>query len=243
MFWKLHDGLPKQGPGSDASTRYALGAVRDLPDAPRVLDLGCGTGRQTLVLARETGGHVTAVDIRQTFLDEVAEKAERAGLDEHIACLAVSMGELDFEPESFDLIWCESAIYSLGFAEGLALWKPLLRPGGALGVSEVCWLRDEAPAAVRKFWKEGYPAMQSHDANLAAIADAGYELLDSFVLPDADWEDGYYELLEPRLDELRAQCGTTGDHLVLDITRQEIDAFRNREGSFGYAFYVMRKRE
>ncbi|NRA02079.1 MAG: hypothetical protein HRU00_05690 [Myxococcales bacterium] len=59
VFWKLHQGLPKQGPGSDASTRRALALVPELPSAPRILDLGCGPGRQTLVLARETGGQLT----------------------------------------------------------------------------------------------------------------------------------------------------------------------------------------
>ena len=44
--------LPQQGPGSDASTLRALRMLGELPDAPRVLDLGCGPGRQTLALAR-----------------------------------------------------------------------------------------------------------------------------------------------------------------------------------------------
>ena len=55
VFWKLHVGLAKQGPGSDESTRRALALVPELPLAPKILDLGCGPGRQSLVLVRETG--------------------------------------------------------------------------------------------------------------------------------------------------------------------------------------------
>ena len=43
--------VPRQGPGSDACTREALRRLPELPPAPRVLDLGCGSGRGALVLA------------------------------------------------------------------------------------------------------------------------------------------------------------------------------------------------
>ena len=50
-FFRLFEGLPRQGPGSDACTREALRRLGPLPPAPRVLDLGCGSGRSALVLA------------------------------------------------------------------------------------------------------------------------------------------------------------------------------------------------
>ena len=50
----LHDGLPRQGPGDSASTRRALALCASLPDAPEILDIGCGTGAQTLTLAAAT---------------------------------------------------------------------------------------------------------------------------------------------------------------------------------------------
>ena len=62
LFWRLHEGLPKQGPGSDATTRRALALARPIPSEPRMLDFGCGPGRQTLVLAQDLGGHVTAIN-------------------------------------------------------------------------------------------------------------------------------------------------------------------------------------
>ncbi|HEX8823356.1 MAG TPA: class I SAM-dependent methyltransferase, partial [Archangium sp.] len=55
-FFLLHTDLPREGPGSDDCTREALRRLRPwLPASPRVLDLGCGPGKQTLVLARELG--------------------------------------------------------------------------------------------------------------------------------------------------------------------------------------------
>jgi len=199
VFWKLHEGLPKQGPGSDASTLRALALAGELPSAPRILDLGCGTGRQSLTLARATGGHVTAVDVWAPSLAVLRERAARAGLGAQIETVQQSMGALDLRGRIFDLVWCESAVYTIGFDAALRAWRPLLVPGGALAVSELAWLRADPPERARRFWAGGYPAMRAHEANLRALADSGYLLADSFTLPDTDWEDGYYAELARRI--------------------------------------------
>ena len=241
VFWKLHDGLRKQGPGSDASTARALAGVGTLPREPRILDLGCGTGRQSLTLARLTGGHVTAVDVWAPSLATLREGAAMAGLTDRIACEQQSMDALELGARVFDLVWCESAVYAVGFDAALRAWRPLLASDGALALSELAWLTPDAPAHARRFWALGYAAMRSHEQNLRAISDAGYAPLDCFTLPDADWEDDYYVELERRIPALRAQHAEPEARAVLDAAEQEIAVFREREGSFGYVFYAMRR--
>jgi SAM-dependent methyltransferase len=239
VFWKLHRGLAKQGPGSDASTVRALALVGGaLPPSPRILDLGCGTGRQSLTLARSTGGHVTAVDVFGPSLAALRERAAAAGLAERIETVQQSMGAIELGPRRFDLVWCESAVYTIGFDAALCAWRPLLAPGAALALSELAWLGPPAPERARRFWAAGYPGMRAHDANLHAIAEAGYALAGSFTLPDADWEDGYYAELARRILPLRAQHAEPEARAVLDAAEEEIAAFRERAGSFGYVFYV-----
>ncbi len=242
VFWKLHVGLPKQGPGSDASTRRALAMVPELPPEPRILDLGCGPGRQSLVLARETSGHVTAVDLLPPFLEQLEERARAAGLADRIATLNASMDDLRFEDGSFDLLWSEGAIYNIGFDHGLDAWQRLLRPGGSLAVTELCWVIDDPPEHVRRFWDTEYPAIRSHEANEHAIAEAGYRLLASFVLPEAEWWDDYYTLIDERAAALRGQRSDAGWRAALDTAEAESSIIRDCGGSFGYVFYVMQKR-
>lgn len=64
-------------------------------------------------------------------------RANASGVAERVKALNMSMLQLSFPPESFDLIWSEGAIYIMGFGNGLTAWKPLLRRGGYVVVSEL----------------------------------------------------------------------------------------------------------
>lgn len=93
-FFSLHHGLPRQGPGSDATTRRLLSFAGPLPTRPRALDLGCGPGRVSLLLAAEAGARVTAVDLHEPFLDELREGAAARGLTGSIRAESADMAEL-----------------------------------------------------------------------------------------------------------------------------------------------------
>ena len=56
VFLDVQRGLPRQGPGCDESTQKALALCVGLPENPAVLDIGCGTGMQTVALAQALGG-------------------------------------------------------------------------------------------------------------------------------------------------------------------------------------------
>ena len=241
VFWKLHEGLPKQGPGSDASTRRALALLPPLPPAPRILDLGCGPGRQSLVLARETAGFVTALDFLPPFLEQLEERAEAEQLADRIQATRGSMADLSYPDESFDLLWSEGAIYNIGFARGLRSWRRLVRPGGCVAVTELSWLTASPPERIRQFWEDEYPAMQSRSANERLLGEAGYELIDGFVLPEEDWWDDYYTPIDERIRTLRSERSDAGWVAALDAADEEAAIVRTCEGSFGYVFFVMQK--
>ncbi len=59
-----------------------------------VLDLGCGTGRMTLELARR-GYDMTGVDISEEMLDKARDSAELCGLDGKILWLCQDMREFE----------------------------------------------------------------------------------------------------------------------------------------------------
>ena len=241
FFLDLFRDLPQQGPGSDASTARALAFLPDLAAEAQILDVGCGSGRQTRALARQTRGSIVAVDVLEELLAQLRKLAAAEGLQERIETRCQSMDALDFPEGSFDLIWSEGAIYNIGFQAGLEAWRPLLRPGGVVAVTELTWLKESRPTAVVEFLAAAYPGMGSLEQNRHRMVDAGFRPIGGFVLPEDDWWNGFYRELESRIRERKPRTTDPDDLEVLDETQLEIDLFRAREGSYGYAFYLMRR--
>jgi ubiquinone/menaquinone biosynthesis C-methylase UbiE len=241
LFFELHSNLPREGPGDDATTRSVLLSL-GLPQAPKVLDIGCGPGAQSLVLARESGGTVTAVDVHQPFLDELERRAENAGLEEQICMCRASMSNLPFADGAFDLIWSEGAIFIMGFAAGLTSWRRLLRAGGFLVASEATWLASAPARESLDFWHEAYPAMTTIDANRATIRACGFTAVAEYVLPKRSWFTEYYDPLEARIAGLNERHAAEPETLHwLAGERREIEIARRHGDAVGYVFYVMRR--
>jgi 2-polyprenyl-3-methyl-5-hydroxy-6-metoxy-1,4-benzoquinol methylase len=72
---------------------------------PRVLEIGCGTGTLSLLMA-EQGAHVTAIDASPDMLAVAKRKAEIAGLADIIQFHRLDATELvdRFDPSSFDVV-------------------------------------------------------------------------------------------------------------------------------------------
>jgi len=240
IFWEVHSNLPQEGPGDDESTIRALKAIKDLPDNPNILDIGCGPGRQTMALAGATNGSITCLDFHQPFLDDVRRKAEAAGFSDRISTVRQSMTEIELPEESFDLIWSEGAIYIMGFEAGLSAWKRLLKPGGAIAVTEVAWLKSDRPKEVEDFWIEAYPAIGEANDNLGVVEGCGYEVVGHFPLPPESWEN-YYGPMAGRIVQLREKyAGHAAAQAHLDEEQREIEIFRHYSDYYSYVFYVMR---
>lgn len=151
------------------------------------------------------------------------------------------MKALDFPDRTFDLVWSEGAIYIMGFAEALRAWKRLLKPNGAIVVTELSWLGASIPDGAKRFWEEGYPAMTDVDGNLRTLESAGYSLISHFVLPAHSWWDHYYSPLERRIQELKRRYEGNEEAMeFLDGEQQAIDLYRRCSASYGYVFYIAR---
>ena len=238
----MYSPLPRQGPGSPETTRRAFELLGQLPEQPKVLDVGCGTGAQTMELAKLTPGHIIGLDVFDWALDGLARKVEAAGLIGRVHTIQQSMDAMEFPEETFDLIWSEGALYIMGFENALKACRKLLKPGGYLAASEASWFRDDAPEELRDFWMAGYPDIKAVDDNLQLIADCGYEVLGHFHLPDSTWWDDYYTPMLKLLPGLRAKYADSTDALAtLDENETEMEMHRKYSAFYGYEFFVCRR--
>ncbi|WP_198145356.1 class I SAM-dependent methyltransferase [Frankia sp. EAN1pec] len=242
MFWALHEGLPRQSAGSDATTRRLLELAGPLPHRPRALDIGCGPGRAALVLAQAAGADVVAVDLHRPFLTQLAHSATAAGTRDRIRPVVASMTDLPCPDSAFDLVWSEGSAYIMGFAAALRAWRRLLAPAGTLVVSEPVWTVDDPAPPVKEFWDAAYP-LRSAEATADMARAAGYEVVAAFEQPDSDWWAEYYDPLTARLDRAeRAGTATADDRAALDACRAEITLRRAHGADYGYLGFVLRPR-
>ena len=240
-FKKLYCYLPRAGPGDSASTRRAFAAIEGLPARPQILDIGCGPGVQTLELLHLCDVVVTALDLLPEMISRVEDAVQAAGFADRVTIVQADMNEMSFEPESFDLIWSEGAIYFLGFRNGLSKIRPFLKPGGYVAVSEAVWLKTDPPEEVVQLWK-GYPEIDTLANKLKVIAELEYDLIDHFILPPSSWTDLYYDPLEERIGEYRAKwSGNSEAESVLEAARNEVSVFKRHSEYYSYGFFVMRR--
>ena len=241
LLFELFGGLPRQGPGSAAGTRRALRLVPGVGPRTRVLDIGCGTGAQTLALAESAPLRIVAVDIHPSFVDALNRRARGLGIAHRLRARVADMRSLDFPDAAFDLIWCEGAIYNMGVEAGLRGWHRLLRPGGHVALTEMCWRKPAPPAECAAFWSREYPAIRDTAALLEAVTACGYETVGHFPLPASAWWDDFYRPLQDSLAGFAERHrGEPEARELAEHCRREIDIWRAHSAFYGYEFLVLR---
>ena len=233
--------LNRQGPGGDEETRRALAMLPSLPSHPEVADIGCGSGAQTAVLATALPqAHITAIDLLPEMIEGVEARLKRMNLT-NVVPLQASMFDLPLADGQLDLLWCEGAIFIIGFEEGLRQWHRFLRPGGCIGLTECCWLGEERPEDC-SWLIENLPEIDTIERKRQQMEAAGYEVLGHFVLPEQCWLDHYYDPMPPQMEAFVADHGgSLAAREFVQRLQGEIDHYRRNKAYYGYVFFVGRK--
>lgn len=166
------------------------------------LELGCGTGRLSLELARH-GHRVIAVDRSWKSLQVAQSKLAAHGVADSALLVQADLSEAPVKPRAFDLGVSAQVLEHLPSDElrvrAVALFAESLRPGGALAVSVY-------------EWRQGALV---HGAKEGAHAGGIYYYRFS--------RDEISRLLEPHF-LLRALTSCGGQILVADCERRSKDA-------------------
>ena len=201
--------------------------------------MGCGAGAGALLLARQFRAEVKAVDFSREFLDQMMHRARQEGLEDLIDPIECDMENLDWEPETIDLLWSEGAAYSITFAGALKAWRPLLAAGGIAVISEMSYFSSDAPEIVRHYMKNAYPGIRTESQNIDLIESSGFEMLGLHRLPSEAWWQNYYDPLRENIGAFKDSNDTVMRAVVRE-TEEEMQFFREHDEDYGYTFYIMR---
>jgi len=111
----------------------------ELPPGSRGLDVGCGIGQPTLLLAEAVGpaGRVTGLDRSSEFLLRAEDLVKKADLSNQISFQEGNVHDLPFDDGEFDWAWSVDCVGYPGVGDPPPLVSELarvVRPGGKLAI-------------------------------------------------------------------------------------------------------------
>lgn len=248
-------------PLTDDLLRLAIDGLR-LPERTegrlRVADLCCGIGAASRLLATEYKAICTGIDTSEALLRAARERALAEHLEESLEYLSGDARHVELPSHSFDLVLAlGGALTYMGRSDGLERIRFLLKPGGALLLSDLIYLdssvpeeierrlAEEIPAdpiapltlqpAVRAVYEEGVFSFESEESYRALLNFHGYDCAFAFHVPESAW-NGYY-----RRAVLSAGDLSAGDPSALPripVGTDELAAYYCWGGRWGLAYLV-----
>jgi ubiquinone/menaquinone biosynthesis C-methylase UbiE len=234
--------LDRQGPGSPEITLKALSFIDNLNENSQIADIGCGAGGQTMVLAQNSAGTITGIDLFPRFINIFNSNAKKKNLHNKAKAIVGSMDKLPFQNQELDLIWSEGAIYNIGFERGLNEWNKFLKIGGYIAVSEVSWFTDKRPTEIEEFWLDAYSEIDTISNKISQLQRAGYIPVATFILPENCWIEHFYA---PQIDAQKVFLEKNKDNKsAIDFItnqRHEMELYHKYKEYYGYVFYIGKK--
>ncbi len=242
LICEYFSSIKRQGPGSIETTIKALSFIENISENTKILDIGCGTGSQTIDLAENTLATITAIDLFPKFIDILDKNIEKQNLRDRVITMVASMDNLPFSEEQFDVIWSEGAIYNIGFENGLNQWRKFLKTGGFIAVTEATWFTEERPKEINDFWNDAYPQIDTVSNKIDQIQKAGYIPVASFILPQKCWIENFYKQQEQIQNEFieKYSENSTAKELIAN-QKHEAFLYNKYKEFYGYVFYIAKK--
>lgn len=187
-------------------------------EKPDILDMGCGTGEPAIALVNLSDGIIYAVDNDQEALDWFSEKVTLMSLGDRINIYRNSVFNMDFQGLKFDIIWAEGLFNIIGFKNGLLLSSEHIKSPGILVIHD---------------------DLQHRDKKEKMISENGYNLINTFKLPDNAWWEEYYSPMENFLKSI----GTDEIENKFKNELIEIESCKKNTEMFKSIYYILQKQQ
>ena len=241
LLIESHLDLERQGPGSPEMTLKALSFIESHERISKVLDLGCGTGGQTMILAQNLNAEITGIDQIKEFIDIFNDNAKKQNLQDRVKGIVGSMEELPFAEEEIDLIWSEGVLASEAFEKMLNYWNGFLKKDGYVAITSPSWFANEPPADAEKFWNDAGEKLVTIENNIEVMKKAGYEVVATFTLPEECWDNYFTPRTNAENALLAKYPGNKVAEEYVEAEKYEVELYSKYKQHYGYVFYIGKK--
>jgi len=191
-------GIEVLHPGGLALT-VELARLCHIGRGTRVLDVACGTGESACRIAGEFAARITGIDMSARMLLRARSKARERGLA--IRWVLANAQELPFSESSFDAAICECTLCHLDKVNTLREMLSIVRPGGFVGIHDLCW-RPHTPDALKL-------ALLDLEEEAPVTFEEWFHLMQEAGLASVELYDRSH-LLPRWFHDTRAQLGISG---------------------------------
>jgi len=156
-----------------------------------VLEIGCGTGYTSSLLARKYQADVTAIDISSKLLEQTKRRITEKDVSNKVTTIKADAHRLPFKANTFDAIIAESVLAFCDKKKASSEAYRVLKPNGIFGGNEATYLKPPPQQLLTLFSESsvGVPLrVLQQDEWRTVFKQAGFVNISSTVHPLNLWK-------------------------------------------------------
>jgi ubiquinone/menaquinone biosynthesis C-methylase UbiE len=244
-FMAKYVGLSVLHPGGFISTNRLLDKF-NIDKSKRVLDIACGKGTTSILIAKRFGCKIVGIDICPDLIREAKELAQRNKVDHLIDFKVADATRLPFIDNEFDVTIAQAMLVLIENKE-LVIKEALrvLNPAGLAGWIELTWQKQPTDAFMRQVSEVicAYCMLNVKTVNNwdKLFIDSGAQQLDTEIFPM--YFSGFLGMIKDEgfVNSIRVIKKYLIDKKVRTRMMTMNRFFKQNEDIFGYGIYTMEK--
>ena len=208
-----------------------------------ILDVGCGSGRSDIFLAKNYDCRIVGVDVDIGTLMKAQAKAVSNGVGDRVVFKLADANDLPFQNQIFDGAIFQAALIFTNKNRALHSVYQKIRSGGFLGVIELAWKKpptERIVTRVRETLCSAAINTEIHQEWIRLLEQHGFELVYSDLLDHKFDFSGMFRN-EGLWSSLRIGIKYISDDSVKGKMKQITSLFKETDEYLGYGIYVARK--